>query len=119
MRRAVVPLAVAAALMPGAAPASAAPVVVDTGYAQRDPVRPRTATAVCVAVAAGASAVAITECGFEGEESTPGVLASQAMAVATFTGLIGEQPKTLCWKGYAVAPGTVEPVPFDGCVVVS
>lgn len=116
MRRSLVLVAVAGAFVP--VPASAAPVVVDTAYAQRDGAR--SATGVCVAVAAGAIAVAFVECGFEGDApSPPTTFASQAAAVATFRGPIGEQPRNLCWLGYTVAPGSTEPVWFDGCVVVS
>ena len=117
MRRPLPLLLAAAALLPGAAPASAAPVVYATAHGQRDGAR--SATGVCVAVAAGAVATAITECGFSGEDSGATAFATQAAAVATFKGLIGEQPKDLCWKGYVVAPGTTDPIPFSGCVVVS
>src|SRR5688572_20277728 len=101
MRRSLVPLAVAATLLPGGPPASAAPVVVDTAYAQRDGAR--SATGVCVAVAAGAIAVAFVACGFEGDApSAPTSFGTQAAAVATFRGPIGEQPRNLCWLGYTV-----------------
>lgn len=115
-RRALLALLAPAALLP-AAPASAAPAVVSTGYAVHD-ASTRSATGFCVATGVEVVAVAFTECGFAGEDSPHTALSAGPAAVATFTGPMGEQPKWLCWKGYAVTV-TGAPVPFEGCTIVS
>jgi len=115
MRRPLLALLASAALVP-AVPASAAPTVVATGYAVRSGAR--SATGFCVATGAEVVAVVITTCGFAGEDSGATAVSAGLVAVATFTGPIGEQPKSLCWEGYAVAAVTGALVPFQGCTVV-
>ena len=117
MRRSLLAALACAALLP-AVPASAAPAVISTGYAVRDARGARSATGVCVATGVEVVAVAFTECGFAGEDSPMTATSAGLVAVATFTGPIGEQPKSLCWEGYAVTTSGAL-VPFDGCTVVS
>jgi hypothetical protein len=119
-RRLLATAAAATAAVTALAPtaASAAPTVLSTGYAVRDARGLRQATGACLATGVGAVAVVLTECGFAGEDTPYTALTVGATAVATFTAPIGEQPKTLCWAGYAVGTDATT-VPFSGCTVVS
>lgn len=118
-RRSLLAAAAAAAVLAPHAPASADAVVVATGYAVRNPLGLRSATGVCVATGVGATLVVLTECGFAGEDSGHTATSAGPVAVATFTGPIGEQPKTLCWAGYAVDALSGWSSPFSGCTQVS